>query len=194
MRDRLSTLVAGSLLALCLLGPGASPAPGQPPSASCDGNENLTGADILPQNLSLGAPLSNDFTMTGTNCNEQGVDHVTCFVPQNNCGVIFDCAYVPPGAATIAVNVYSGSCAASPSTCIASNSGLNFASVQVALTAGTQYCVVCESSVNVTNLNLDLGVDSGDCGALPVQLQQFSISRAGAAEDPRPEAAAGDDF
>ena len=193
MRDDLSFCARSVLLAVLWLGWVAVPAIAQPPSATCDGNENLTGADMTPQTLSLPAPLGNNFTLTGAGCATSGgasVDHVTCFVPQNDCTLDFDCAYIPPGAATITVNLFSGSCTTSPASCIASDSGANVASLfSAALTAGTQYCVVCESSVNATNLQLDFFSDGGaDCGALPVDLQGFSISRLGEAQGGVPEA------
>ncbi|MEM7352565.1 MAG: hypothetical protein AAF657_17325 [Acidobacteriota bacterium] len=180
MRDRISSSVRISLTVIVLAALAGAPTLAQPPRTTCDGMENLTGMDTTPQSLNVAAPLSDDFTLTGTGCATTGgasVDHVTCFVPENSCLMNFDCLYIPAGAATIAVNVYSGSCTTSPTSCIASDANTNFGSVAtVSLTAGTQYCVVCESSVNATNLQLDFDADGGDCGALPVSIQEFSIS------------------
>ena len=176
MLDRCSTPKSRYLLTALACVLLTSPAFGQP-SATCDGNQNLSGTDTLPQSFSVGAPLSNDLTMSGAGCNEQGVDFVVCFTPQLSCTVNIDCSYNPPGAATIAANIYQGSCTTSPASCINSGSGANVGSTVAALTAGTEYCIVCESSVNVTNLELFFDVDSGSCGLLPVELEEFSISR-----------------
>ncbi len=177
MRDRLSTDVKTCLFLLLILGLMATPAVGQPPSASCDGSENLSGTDTTPQTLPFSAPWTNAFTMTGTNCTEAGFDHVTCFTPENSCNVNIDC-FDPSfdGSESVAVNLYQGPCATSP-TCISSDSGTDSASVFGILTGGTQYCVACESSDNTGTVTLSFDVDSGmeNCGALPVQLQHFSI-------------------
>ncbi len=145
-------------------------------SDSCDGNQNLTGMDMFPQSLNLPAPLTDSLTMTGAGCNEQGVDSVTCFVPENDCTIDITCNY-SPGATTMAANLYEGACAASPASCVGSNSSASPVSLTGQnLTAGTEYCVVCESVANVTSIQLDITeTAAGSCGSLPAELTSFSI-------------------
>ncbi len=185
MRDPCRILIVSFLLVLGTIGPGVEPALGQPPpSTTCDGNENLTGADTTPQNLSLSLTLSDDFTWSGTcTATVAGSDHVTCFVPENDCLMNFDCANLPNIGATVAINVFSGSCATSPSSCLGTNSGTDVTGVSVSLTAGTEYCVVCETDSAAGTLRVDIDADSpGVCGVLPVQLQEFSVSGRGTAK------------
>lgn len=145
-------------------------------SDSCDGGQSLGSMDTFPQNLNLPAPLTNALTMTGASCNEQGVDSVTCFVPENDCTINITCNYTP-GSTTMAANLYEGPCAASPASCVASNSDTSPVSLASQnLTAGTEYCVVCESAANATAIEVDISETTpGSCGSLPVELMSFSV-------------------
>ena len=152
----------------------ASPALSQPPRDTCDGNENLSGMDMLPQMLSLPAPMANDFTLPAATCNEIGPDHVTCFAPQNNCTVDITCRYVP-ATRVVSANLMLGPCVTNPASCIGTATGTIATIVGASLTAGTQYCVVCESPVSITAMAIDIVQNTGNCGDLPVELQSVSI-------------------
>jgi hypothetical protein len=158
-----------ALLAMIL----ATPALSQPPRDTCDGSENLSGMDMLPQMLSMPAPMANNFTLPAT-CNEIGLDHVTCFAPQNNCTVNITCRYVP-ATQVVSANLMLGPCVTNPASCIGTATGTTATIVGASLTAGTQYCVVCESPVSITAMAIDIVQNTGNCGDLPVELQSVSI-------------------
>ncbi len=162
------------LLGLALAGP----ALGQP-SNTCDGTESLSGTDTLPQMLNLtAAAMTDTFTMTGPGCIDQpgGDDMVVCFTPQNSCTVDISCFYTPAGGGTTAANLFQGACSTNPATCISSTSGGGTQTiVGASLTMGTQYCVVCSNNISITSLDVSIVINSGDCGALPVDLQRFSV-------------------
>ena len=166
----LRTLLRVALLAMIF----ASPALSQPPRDTCDGNENLSGMDMLPQMLSLPAPMANDFTLPAATCNEIGPDHVTCFAPQNNCTVDITCRYVP-ATQVVSANLMLGPCVTNPASCIGTATGTTATIVGASLTAGTQYCVVCESPVSITAMAIDIVQNTGNCGSLPVELQSVSV-------------------
>ncbi|MEM1180092.1 MAG: hypothetical protein AAGM22_17250 [Acidobacteriota bacterium] len=174
MRPVLSTLVP-----LVLLFASASFA--QPPAETCGAGDSLDMADTLPVSVST-TPATDDFTLTGTGCEELGVDHVTCLTPTNSCVINARCGdpvFLSGGAAKLgvqgAVNVVEGSCSTNPASCTASAAGTGSGTVNnVALTAGTQYCFICETDFPDV-LQLDLTLVSGDCGGLPVSLQSFAI-------------------
>ena len=148
-----------------------------PPQPTCNGNESLTGSDTFPFNDSLSAPLTDDFDMTASGCIEEGVDHVTCFRPTNNCSVNITCSY-PGGSPAIGANLYAGGCDTSPSSCSTASGGPGSTTIfGFALTGGTDYCVVCESDANITQLDISISEVSGNCGALPVTLESFTIER-----------------
>ena len=159
----------------------ATPALAQPPAETCGAGDSLGGTDMLPFNGSL-APGANDFAMTGAGCAESGFDHVTCFTPQNSCTVTATCSLATlaeraqaPEVLQVGVNVVQGPCSTSPASCSASDSGTGGGTVVgVALTAGTNYCFVCESGVS-SSLALDVQATAGDCGALPVELVSFEV-------------------
>ncbi len=166
----LRTLLRVALLAMIF----ASPALSQPPRDTCDGNENLSGMDMLPQMLSMPAPMANNFTLPAATCNEIGLDHVTCFAPQNNCTVDITCRYVP-ATQVVSANLMQGPCVTNPASCISTATGTTATIVGASLTAGTQYCVVCESPVSITAMAIDIVQNTGNCGDLPVELQSVSI-------------------
>ncbi len=156
------------------------------PSNTCDGNENLDGMDTLPQTLNLpAASLTDTFTMSGGGCFEQaGDDMVVCFTPQNSCSVNISCFYTPAAGGLTGTNLFQGPCSTNPPTCISSTSASGMAATisGASLTAGTQYCVVCSNNFALTSLDVSITVAQGDCGALPVELQHFSIDSPEAVE------------
>jgi hypothetical protein len=145
------------------------------PGATCDGSQELDGSYTGLQTFMLSAPFTGDFTMTGTGCSEQGFDYVVCFTPENDCHLLIDCGHSGVGA-TVAANIYQGACSTSPASCISSASASDFGSTSADVTGGTHYCIVCETTTNSGTMSLDFGTDGGNCGAFPVEVQQFSIS------------------
>ena len=166
-------------LAMLVLAFTAMPAVAQPGEA-CDGTQELDGTDSLPQSFNVAAPVTADMDMTGTGCSEEESDIVVCFTPEFSCTLNIDCIH---SGAAVSVNVFEGPCTTAPSSCLASNSGSGFASTIASLTGGTNYCIVCETDLGLGTINLDFDVDSGSCGALPVELQGFSVSGDDAATD-----------
>ncbi len=164
------------------------------PSDSCDGSQNLTGLDTIPHSMGQTAS-TNALDMSASTCSEQGLDHVTCFVPENSCTLQLSCGAIRRGL-QVAINIYDletavprntpqagpGACTTAPAGCIASNSGTGAGSLSgVSLTGGVEYCVVCEAGGG-TPLFLQLEMSgSSTCGALPVTLQGFSIDEPDAA-------------
>lgn len=138
------------------------------PAETCVGAD-LTSADMLPFSDSF-PPSSDDFTMTGTGCVEQGIDSVVCFQPMNDCSVQVSCLN---DGGLQSVNIVTGPCTVTPASCVASDTGTE-PMVVVALTAGENVCVVCEfSDPNFTFTNIT--ETAGSCGSLPVTLEHFSI-------------------
>ncbi len=107
--------------------------------------------------------------------NNAGADGVICFTPQNACTMQFVCN--GPSAATDAL-VGTGACG---SMIGCQTNATN--TISVALTAMTQYCLYCEHTGGAL-LGFTL-TETGDCGALPVALQTFSVSSSD--EDPDEE-------
>lgn len=146
--------------------------------------DTCTGADLsgantmpvsLPSNVNL---LGNDFAPGGVNCaNAGGDDHVVCFVPTASCSIIAQCA---PNNFDASISMYSvPTCGAitGSTACVASAQGSGPA-VNQALTGGVRYCFVCDSTETGStdeSLLLFVNVTAGDCGALPVALQTFSV-------------------
>jgi hypothetical protein len=152
------------------------------PSATCDGSQELDGSFMDAETFLDSAPFTNDFTMTGIGCSEQGFDYVVCFTPQFDCNLLIDCGHSGVGA-TVSANIYQGACSTTPATCASSGSGSDFGSTSFAVTSGTHYCIVCETTVNSGIMSLDFGSDGGNCGAFPVEVQGFSISGSDAGTD-----------
>lgn len=147
----------------------------QPPAETCGAGDSLSGSDMMPQ-IIFSAASSDDFDMSGTSCNEQGPDNVTCFTPTSSCTVVAECsdASRSPEGLQVSISVFQGSCTTTPASCLDSSQGTGSSGqISVALTGGTNYCFVCE-----TNFSLDLEISlstAGDCGPLPVDLQTFEI-------------------
>ena len=147
----------------------------QPPAETCGAGDSLSGSDLMPQNLGAMAS-SDDFTLTGTGCNERNSDHVTCFTPTSSCSVQAECSDSTRDldGLQFSVNAFEGPCTTSPASCLDSSQGTGSSgSITVALTAGTMYCFVCEVD-SPGGLGLSLST-AGDCGMLPVELQTFEI-------------------
>lgn len=161
----------------------SNPVLAQPPAETCGVGDSTTSGDMLPFNQT-GTASTNNFTMTGTGCNELGTDNVTCMTPANGCTVTATCAddFIPPPAQggpspdglQLSVSAFDGGCNTSPASCLDSNQGTGSGTITgLALTAGTTYCFVCERGIPGTT-NLQVTATSGDCGALPVGLESFS--------------------
>jgi len=79
-----------------------------------------------------------------------------------------------------ATNLFQGACTTNPASCLASISGSGAQTIaDTALTAGTQYCVVCSDQMSETSIDLTIMINAGDCGASPVGLQSFSVESGG---------------
>lgn len=144
-------------------------------SGTCDGTENLTGADMFPQTLNPPPPLVNNLTMTGTGCIEVGFDAVTCFVPQSNCTIDITCGLPPNGAPDMAVNLYQATCSTTPAACQAASSSFPPTLTNQSVTGGLSYCVVCEIELDTQPITIAITENTGSCGALPVSLLKFSV-------------------
>jgi hypothetical protein len=150
----------------------------QPPAETCGAGDSLGGADMMPQSL-VGTADTDDFTMTGTSCNELGLDNVTCFVPTTDCTVVAECSDSSPPFEVVeglqfSVSAFQGACTTSPVSCLDSSQGTGVSGqISVALTGGTQYCFVCERG-NSGATAIDLST-AGSCGALPVELQSLEV-------------------
>ncbi len=139
------------------------------PAEDCTGAD-LGSGDMFPLNGQI-APSSDDFSMTGTGCLEQGVDSVVCFTPTNNCTVTVSCE---GDSGTQSANLFVGPCNTSPGSCTNSTSGSAATIAGIALTAGQNVCLVCEHSSPTLN-DVIITEDAGSCGALPVALQSFEV-------------------
>jgi hypothetical protein len=147
----------------------------QPPAETCGVGDSLTGADTMPQNIFLSV-TGDDFDMSGTGCIELAIDHVTCFVPEFDCTVVAECydATRTEGV-QFAINATQGACDTAPASCLDSSQGSpSSGTISVALTAGTNYCFVCEIN-SPGDLGLSMSTSAGNCGALPVGLETFGI-------------------
>ncbi len=167
-------------LMLVLLAFWTIPVLAQPPSESCDGTQELGAADMLPQSHMITTPVTNDMDMSGAGCAASESDVVICFTPELSCTLNIDCVHT---GADVAVNLFDGVCTDSPSSCLASDSGTGIASIVAGLTGGTHYCIVCETDLGSGTMFLDFDVDSGSCGALPVELQSFSMTSSADADN-----------
>ena len=145
----------------------------------------LGSGDTLPINPGGVLGSSADFTMP-TGC-ELGVgafsDIVACFTPQNGCDVSFTCA--TGGGSNLRASIVeltsSSMCATdlSGDTCTAGGTDVAPPTDSVAaatLTGGADYCFVCQNTIGNATLTPVITATSGDCGALPVDLEAFSIS------------------
>ncbi|MCP3961515.1 MAG: hypothetical protein GY719_27040 [bacterium] len=161
---RLSGRTASIFFVLALLA-GAAQAQ---PSEDCT-NVDLGGSDSFP---SGGFPVTvDDFTMSGS-CAEQGVDSAVCFTTENDCTVDILCEN---DTGMQSINVFTGPCVASQSTCTASATGQVPSLTGFALTGGQNTCVVCEySGLGLQEMNITETVP-GACGTLPVELLSFEI-------------------
>ncbi|MEM7587284.1 MAG: hypothetical protein AAF560_28110 [Acidobacteriota bacterium] len=156
-------------LILALLFLVSASAGAQPPAEDCTGAD-LTSSDTLPFFDSI-IPTTDDFDMTGTGCVEEGVDSAVCFTPTNGCTVTVTCEG-DSGVQT--ANVFTGSCTTSPTSCTNTASGAIATISGLVLSAGVNVCLICEYSSPTFN-DVTITATSGDCGALPVDLQSFSI-------------------
>lgn len=163
-----------SFWTFCLWGLSLATVLAAQPSNTCTGAD-LTGADTLPESGIVLDP-SDDFSTTGAGCSSLGDDDwVACMVPENSCEVRLGCT---SDASDQRPNVYAASCGSigAGTPCLASASVA--ATVDVALTGGTEYCFVCDSngigSSQAGGLSLT-AINGTDCGSLPVSLQSFSI-------------------
>ncbi len=150
----------------------------QPPAETCGVGDSLGGTDMLPFLGSLNV-TGDDFTMTGTGCTEQGEDHVTCLTPANSCTVNATCrdGFSKPETSglQVAVNAFQGSCSTSPASCLDSDGGTGSGTISgLALTAGVTYCFVCEAGTGL-DLELEINAVASSCGALPVELETYSV-------------------
>jgi hypothetical protein len=155
--------------------------------SSVHGADTCTGAtlgsgDTLPQSDSANLDtLTDAFSPTGSGCSNQGGDDIVlCFTPENSCTVTFGCSV--DGTGGISNNIYqSVSCGGitGGTACAASNNASGNAFINdYALTAGVEYCFVCDnvstSGTNVMTISL-VETLSSSCGALPVSLSRFTV-------------------
>ena len=156
--------VAISMLAL-------APLASAQPSDTCT-NANLGGGDTFP--LSTFPPsATDDFTMTGVGCAEQGRDSVVCFSPTNSCVVTMTCGN---DSGTQSANLYDAPCSTSPAACTATATGASAELTDVPLTGGVMVCFECEYSAagGLPEMLITEQV-TGACGALPVSLLGFTV-------------------
>ncbi len=140
--------------------------------------EDCTGADLGPTDMISGGgffdPSTDDFTMTGFDCIEEGVDSALCFTPQNNCEVRFTCN---SDTGDQAVNAFVGPCTTTPTVCLDGETGTGAVSISFPLVAGQNICVVCEYDGTGDNPSMSFTeLNGSDCGQLPVELQSFTVA------------------
>jgi len=148
---------------------------------TCSG-ATLGSGDMLPQSDSGNLDtLTDAFTPTGSGCSNQGGDDIVlCFTPQNACTVTFVCSV--DGVGAISNNIYQNvSCddIGSGTACAASNNASGNAYItDYALSAGVEYCFVCDnvstSGTNLLTISLDDTLGS-ECGALPAVLTKIAV-------------------
>jgi len=165
------------LCALTLAIISAQPAAAQVLAGSCAGTTAFGPTDIpgtfTSSNTSTGANNIDTSLCTGNNSLNDGV---ICITPQNSCTIAFTCNGGAP--ANIDAKIATGPCGSNLASC--TQNGTNSIS-SFAASAGVEYCLYCESSSG--QLMGFTITETGDCGALPVSLQDFSISSSEEAED-----------
>ena len=149
---------------------------------NCTGQPTGTGSDMGPIDIQGGLlGLTDDLTMTGTGCtNLTGFDSVVCFRNEATCSAGF--TFTPDAAAlgnfNITVQPGTESCENTPQECIESgNSSAPGAGVQlgfVDIPAGSLVCLYAASTVQAFQ-SLTSTVDLVNCGALPVEVQSFTV-------------------
>lgn len=140
--------------------------PAQAQQDSCNGSEDL-GAVTLPRSLTHNPGATNfgpavDNSNCGTWLNE---NYVVCLTPTNSCTV-----NVAVGNSGTNANSFLGPCTTTPASCL--SNGTNF---DEALIGGTEYCIVVAVSGGFNFGDLDITQTVGDCGALPVTIEKFTI-------------------
>ncbi|MBZ0111207.1 MAG: hypothetical protein K8J08_01970 [Thermoanaerobaculia bacterium] len=152
-----------------------------PPAETCGPDASLDGGNTLPFLGVAFASVDDIDLSSSTGCFELGSDHVTCFVPTNNCLVDASCfgglnLGEAPDGLQFSINAVAGPCSTSPSGCVDADQATGGGLINgLSLTAGTNYCFVCEVG-NPGTVTLDIAPQQGeDCGALPVQLQSLGV-------------------
>ena len=174
-------LLAASVLVLVAAAGEAQPAD------DYSGPAQLTGAITLPFNGSL-TPGNLAFNLTGAGCTTPTgfqLDSVVCFVPTNNCTVDFTCTHTGgatgTGLGTVNVrdNGNGGACTQTAGPCVAGAATASSPTsvTNVSLTAGTNYCFVCNSDGQGPGdlQGYSITANTGDCGALPVELLNVDV-------------------
>lgn len=149
-----------------------------PPAESCAENPDI-GPNGLPFQSGM-SPASDDFDLAGAGCEDTDgtADLIVCFVPENSCTMRLE-SRTPRGAVEsgqLTINVVQGSCPALPANCVASDTGDSAAAVNLPVTAGTQYCAVFETGFPEQH-QLRILDREGECGRMPVELQDFVVER-----------------
>ncbi len=145
---------------------------GPPPSENCTGAD-LSGTDMFDWSDFIGVS-SNDFTLPGASCNEEGIDWAVCFTPTNGCTVDIFCEF---DSGNHSINVFTGPCTLTPASCTHTTAATAFPSLTgVVLTGGVNTCVVCETTAAGSGAGtITINQTAGDCGALPVGLLSFGV-------------------
>jgi hypothetical protein len=149
---------------------------------NCTGQPTGTGSDMGPIDIPAGLlGLTDDLTMTGTGCtNLTGFDSVVCFRVEASCsaGFTFTPLATAFGNFNIVVQPGTESCENTPQECVESGtSGDVGDSVQlgfVDIAAGSLVCLYTASTVQGFQ-SLTSTVDLVTCGALPVEVQSFTV-------------------
>jgi len=137
----------------------------------------LDGLSFLPINDTMLSGGDADFTVQPS-CQLGSTafsDIVTCFTPQNTCTVEFICNAA--GGSNVRSSIHSGSCATNFSNCLVAGADVvpgTPSPVSLALSAGSEYCFVCQNTVGNGNFSASI-TTAGDCGALPVEVSSFQI-------------------
>ena len=154
----------------------------QPPTEGCDtpnpGDHNVGGIMLPFGPMGFQPQTRADYT-NWSNCPIFGggdpiitADHVTCITLTNTCTVGFQCIQTAVG--VHGNHVSSGNCSTG-GMCNGSRSNIvNSSSSLQPLTVGQNYCFWC-GNYGTQAITLTLATQSGDCGALPVDLQSFTI-------------------
>lgn len=106
-------------------------------------------------------------------------DVVVCFTPENTCDVDFSCAN--SGGSHTRATIHQQACSSNFSACTQAGANTTPATpsvVSASLTAGQEYCFVCQNTVGNGSFTVSVTEQSmGACGALPVDLTNFSVGR-----------------
>lgn len=153
---------------------------------NCTGAQ-LSGSNMLPFMTTL-QPADLAINLTGPGCATPTgfeVDTIVCFVPTSSCSVNFTCSYTHSGTigtgngAANVRDVGQGQCTAAAGPCVAGvTTTASPATVSsVSLTAGTNYCFVCNSDGQGPNdvQTISISASGGSCGSLPTELQRFDV-------------------